>query len=64
VSLTSALLHRPSPFPSSLPLPPLFARLLLPRSGKRTQTNHTVVLKLQGVEDKAATSFYAGKRVV
>lgn len=34
-----------------------------PCRAKRTQDNGTVLLKLQNVEDKPATQFYAGKRV-
>ena len=30
---------------------------------KRSQTSHTVLLKLQGVNDKAEVDFYKGKRV-
>jgi large subunit ribosomal protein L35Ae len=30
---------------------------------KRNQTSHTVLLKLQGVNDKAEVDFYKGKRV-
>lgn len=33
------------------------------RRSKRNQVNHTVLLKLQGVQDKAETDFYLGKRV-
>lgn len=33
------------------------------RRAKRTQDNGTVLLKLENVEDKAATQTYAGKRV-
>ena len=44
----------PRPPPPSLP----------PRSAKRNQTNSMVLLKLEGLETKKDTAFYAGKRVV
>ena len=35
-----------------------------PPSAHRTQNNSTVLLKLEGLETKKDTAFYAGKRVV
>jgi large subunit ribosomal protein L35Ae len=49
--LTHTFLPPPPPSPS-------------PGRHKRNQDNNTVLVKVEGVQDKKASNFYAGKRVV